>query len=66
MAQMFSAAPQLSAVAAAPVRLFRALLKCRACGHPSDLHVGFADPELARQLSRIHGGCLDCEICADE
>lgn len=65
MGQIFSAVPTFSGVAAARP-LYRSSHKCRGCGHPSDIHVGFADPELARQLSRIHGGCLDCEICADE
>jgi hypothetical protein len=39
---------------------------CRACGHQVGEHVGFPDAALAQELSRIHGGCLDCETCADE
>lgn len=52
----------------APMALFqlRAQQKCRACGHRVGEHVGFPDAELAKQLARIHGGCLDCESCADE
>jgi hypothetical protein len=44
----------------------RARQKCRSCGHQSIEHVGFPDPAVAEQLSLIHGGCLDCESCADE
>jgi hypothetical protein len=44
----------------------RARQKCRACGHQTAEHVGFPDAALAEQLSLIHGGCLDCESCADE
>jgi hypothetical protein len=52
----------------APMPLFQlhARQSCRACGHQMGEHVGFPDAELAKQLSRIHGGCLDCETCADE
>jgi hypothetical protein len=67
MAEAFSAISPLPRLTQ-PSRLYHrhSTQKCRSCGHPPDLHVGFADPELAKQLSRIHGGCLDCEICADE
>jgi hypothetical protein len=44
----------------------RAAQKCRSCGHQTGEHVGFADTAIAEQLSLIHGGCLDCESCADE
>jgi hypothetical protein len=44
----------------------RAAQKCRSCGHQTGEHVGFADAAVAEQLSLIHGGCLDCESCADE
>jgi hypothetical protein len=44
----------------------RARQKCRSCGHQSIEHVGFSDAAVAEQLSLIHGGCLDCESCADE
>jgi hypothetical protein len=52
----------------APLPLFqlRSPRSCRACGHRLGEHAGLPDTELARQLSRIHGGCLDCETCADE
>jgi hypothetical protein len=49
-----------------PVFQARAQRRCRECGHRSAEHVGFPDPALAEQLSLIHGGCLDCESCADE
>jgi hypothetical protein len=53
---------------AAPPPLFqvRSLQSCRECGHRLGEHVGLPDTALARQLSRIHGGCLDCETCGDE
>ncbi|HTQ23412.1 MAG TPA: hypothetical protein VMI09_01870 [Candidatus Binataceae bacterium] len=44
----------------------RARQKCRSCGHQSIEHIGFPDAAVAEQLSLIHGGCLDCESCADE
>jgi len=44
----------------------RARQKCRSCGHRSIEHIGFPDAAIAEQLSVIHGGCLDCESCADE
>jgi len=49
-----------------PLFPLRAQQKCRSCGHQVGEHVGFPDAKLAEQLSRIHGGCLDCETCADE
>jgi len=49
-----------------PIFQLRAQQNCRACGHEVGEHVGFPDPALAKQLSLIHGGCLDCETCADE
>jgi hypothetical protein len=49
-----------------PLFPVRAQQKCRACGHQTAEHVGFPDTALAEQLGLIHGGCLDCESCADE
>jgi len=49
-----------------PLFPLHAQQNCRACGHQVGEHVGFPDAALAKQLSRIHGGCLDCETCADE
>lgn len=67
MSQVFASNFQLLRLAT-PLPLYnrRSERKCRACGHWSEKHVGFADPALAEQLSRIHSGCLDCEVCADE
>jgi hypothetical protein len=49
-----------------PLFQLRAQQNCRSCGHRVGEHVGFPDAALAKELSLIHGGCLDCETCADE
>jgi hypothetical protein len=49
-----------------PIFPVHAQRRCRECGHRTAEHVGFPDQALAEQLSLIHGGCLDCESCADE
>jgi hypothetical protein len=59
-------APVLRFVPRQPLFQLRAQQNCGSCGHHVGEHVGFPDPVLAKQLSLIHGGCLDCEICADE
>jgi hypothetical protein len=56
----------LRLVSRQPLFPVRAQQKCRTCGHRTAEHVGFPDTALAEQLSLIHGGCLDCESCADE
>jgi hypothetical protein len=56
----------LRSVTRQPLFSRRAQQDCRACGHQAGQHAGFPDPALAEQLGRIHGGCLDCETCADE
>jgi hypothetical protein len=58
--------PALRLTPRKPLFPVRARQKCRTCGHQAAEHVGFPDAALAEQLSRIHGGCLDCESCADE
>ena len=58
--------PALITVNRQPLFVRHARRKCRSCGHPSLEHVGFPDAAVAEQLSLIHGGCLDCESCADE
>jgi hypothetical protein len=52
--------------ASLPLFQFRSPQSCRTCGHRLGEHIGLPDTALTRQLSRIHGGCLDCETCADE
>jgi hypothetical protein len=49
-----------------PMFPVQARRKCPTCGHRAVEHVGFPDAMLAEQLALIHGGCLDCESCADE
>jgi hypothetical protein len=39
---------------------------CSECGHPQRRHVVLPNPELARWLRLIHGGCPNCAACADE
>jgi hypothetical protein len=47
-----------------PVRIM--LSRCSECRHPLRRHIVVPNPELARWLSLIHGGCLNCAVCADE
>jgi hypothetical protein len=63
---MNQSATALRLVPRQPIFQLRAQQDCGSCGHQVGEHVGFPDPALAQQLSLIHGGCLDCEICADE
>jgi hypothetical protein len=59
-------ARRLRLVTRRPLFQLRAQQSCWACGHQLGEHIGFPDAALAKQLSRIHGGCFDCETCADE
>jgi hypothetical protein len=63
---MYQSATALRLATRQPLFQLHAQRKCRSCGHQVGEHVGMPDAALAEQLSRIHGGCLDCETCADE
>jgi hypothetical protein len=59
-------AVQGSRPASPPIHHLRPLGRCCECGHSVGGHVVFPNPELARWLRIIHGGCLNCVACAED